>query len=76
MKEAGLTNCKWTNPLFKECDFDGASFTGTPLRNIDMSSCSLENLIVSENHHELSGMKISHAQAASIAALLGVTIEN
>lgn len=76
LNEASITRCHLGTTVFHDCDFTRASFMGTPLRGQDFSSCTLDSILVSENHHELAGLRISHGQAASLAALLGVIIEN
>jgi uncharacterized protein YjbI with pentapeptide repeats len=75
-KNAGFTSIVFSvPPTFHTCDFTEATFTGTSLKGIDLSACSLDGIIVSDNFKELRGLKISHDQAVAMANLLGITVE-
>lgn len=61
--------------IFLEGDrFEKTDFFRTPLKGVDFSRCDLEQIILSDDLHEIRGAKLSPEQAVDIARLLGVTV--
>ena len=59
---------------FSNCIMHNISFFKTCLKGVDLSTCQIEGLTVSDTYKELSGLKISGNQAEDIIKLLGVKI--
>ncbi|MGE4564617.1 MAG: pentapeptide repeat-containing protein [Victivallaceae bacterium] len=59
----------------KEVKLNRATFVKTPLDNINLTGCSLENTRFSDSAAELRGAIVNPSQAAELAKLLGVVIE-
>lgn len=72
--EAILSDMKLRRVTFQDADMTQADFFRTPLRGVDLSSCVIRGITVSDSRFELSGMKIGVAQAPDIALMLGVEI--
>ena len=73
-REAWLTDMRINKPLFQQVDFSGADFFKTTLKDIDLSTCILDGIAVSENCAELRGAQIHALQAVEIARILGLKI--
>jgi uncharacterized protein YjbI with pentapeptide repeats len=73
-REAFFSEVKLKKTIVFKSDFTKVDFFRTPLKGIDFSDSTIENLLVSEGCQEVSGMKINMFQAAEIAKLLGVKI--
>ena len=56
------------------CDLSGAELYGTSLAGLDLRSCGVQGIRVSENCAELRGAKMDMFQAAEMARLLGIEI--
>lgn len=59
---------------FRRTDWSKSNFTGTALNGIDLSSCQVKGLHLSDSLEELRGAKISREQSAEFIRLLGVKI--
>ena len=44
------------------------------LRGMDLSDCTIDNIMVSDQYTELAGVKVNLFQAAELAKLMGVKI--
>ena len=53
----------------------GVSFVNTSLKGLDLSSCAIEGLVVSDPPWELRGLTVDLFQAAALAGLLGLHIK-
>lgn len=62
------------NTSFHQVDFTGTEFFRKTLREIDLSGCEIEGIVVSDMLTELSGTKISSNQAVQIVQMLGIKI--
>ena len=51
-----------------------SEFFRTPLKGIDLSSCNIEQLLVSSEKTELKGVIVNTAQAVEFAKLLGIRV--
>lgn len=59
---------------FADCDLTGAEFIRTPLSGINLASCRIGGLVVSQDYRELRGCVIAPEQAVDLIGLLGVRI--
>ena len=59
---------------FSDCDLTGAEFIRTPLSGINLTSCRIGGLVVSQDYRELRGCVIAPEQAVDLIGLLGVHI--
>ena len=57
-----------------DCDLTRVDFFKTPLKGLDLSTCRISGIALSDDLHEIAGAKISSAQAVDIAVMLGVKI--
>ena len=73
-KEAFFSEMTLKKVKFKKVDFSGADFFKTQLKGIDLSSCEIQGIMVSDTYKELQGLKIGPVQAMDIARLVGVKI--
>lgn len=59
---------------FERCDFTRADFFRTSLNRIDLSTCSIAGIGVSDTHAELRGAFIAADQAVDLVGMLGVRV--
>lgn len=59
---------------FTGCDLTGAELFRTPFKGMDLSSCTLDRVSLSETCAELRGAKLHVGQAAVVARILGIEI--
>ena len=55
--------------------FTGTSFFRTKLTGLDLTSCQLKGIVVSDTMGEVFGAKLSLYQAAALAQRLGIIIK-
>lgn len=70
---ASLFSCHLKNLTFKVVDLNQADLSDTPLKDIDISSCSIEGIRLSP--HLLKGMRVSDHQAIALIGLLGIQVK-
>ena len=58
------------------CDLSEVSFFRTPLKGVDLSTCAIDGITVSETFSELKGLTVGAHQTVGLAGLLGITVEN
>lgn len=71
---ACLSDSKFKKLRFEQVNLTRSEFFHTALKGVDLSSCIIEGIIVSDTFNELRGLKIDASQALDIASLLGVKI--
>ena len=54
--------------------FTGAELFRTGLKGIDLSSCTLDRIALSETCAELKGARIDASQAPVVARILGIEV--
>lgn len=74
MRESFLSQVKFKKTVCSKTDFTSTDFFRTPLKGMDLSDCNIDNIMVSDQYTELSGMKVNLFQAAELAKLIGVKI--
>lgn len=70
-----FTQCSLSRVTFQDCDLKQASFIHTPLKNVDLSSCNIAGIVLSEYCTELRGAIVDTYQAADLARRLGIVIK-
>lgn len=75
LTEAFLTACKPKFFAMEKCSLVRTNFQKTRLRGMDITSCTLEDIIVSPDFHELRGLVVDTFQAAELARMLGLIIQ-
>ena len=73
-KEAFLSEVKFQKLALKAVNFQRVDFFKTSLKGIDLSDCTIDEIMVSETFNELKGAKINAVQAVTIAQRLGMKI--
>ena len=83
--DASIQNANMSNAFMPESKFkrfsvvntnlEKVDFFKTFLKGIDVSTCNIAGITVSENFNEIKGIKIDALQAADIAQLVGVKIK-
>ena len=68
----GVSQVRHRNLAFRRADLTGADFFQTSLRGVDLSTCEIRGLTLSQDHQELRGAVLALEQAPDVAALLGV----
>lgn len=75
MREAFLNEVRLKRGTrFEHCDLERADFFRTRLRGIDLSTCNIAGIMVSDTKEELRGMLIAAEQAVDLVGLLGVRV--
>lgn len=76
MRQASMSDCRLDRVAFERCDLVMVEFFGTRLQGISLADCDIRGIRVREiASYELGGVKITPLQAAELARLLGVEIE-
>lgn len=73
-RESLFSNCPWKDVRFSGTGLQQAQFVKTYLKGIDLTTCDLEGLSVSDRLTELQGAVVTFYQAAELAQLLGIVI--
>ena len=83
--DASIQNANMSNAFMPESKFkrfsvvntnlEKVDFFKTSLKGIDVSTCNIAGITVSENFNEIKGIQIDALQAADIAQLVGVKIK-
>ena len=74
LREAFLSEVRFKKTICSRTDFTGVDFFKTLLRGMDLSDCTIDNIMVSDQYTELAGVKVNLFQAAELAKLMGVKI--
>lgn len=75
MKQSSMTETVLRKPVFHRTDLSETDFFKTKLKGIDLSDCTIHNILVSDNFSELAGLKVDLYQAAELAKLLRIQIK-
>ena len=74
LSEAYLTQGQNKGLAFFECKLFRTSFFKTKLAGVDVTTCEMEAITVSDDFSELRGLKVTPFQAADLARMLGIII--
>ena len=76
LQEFSLSGCKLKQQCrWDQCDLSRADFFGTPLKNLDFSTCQLEGILLSDDYQELQGLTVNSLQAVELSKLLGLQVK-
>ncbi|MEE0714109.1 MAG: pentapeptide repeat-containing protein, partial [Blautia sp.] len=73
--EAEFDTCRFVNLWVDNVCFRKVNFFRTSLKDIDFSTCDIEEISISDTMEELKGVKVHLAQAVSLAKRLGIVIK-
>lgn len=71
---ASIAEAKWKKISLQENRFISTDFFKTPLAGVDLSTCEVSQLLLSEDLRELRGAKIDAFQAAEFVRMMGMVI--
>lgn len=71
--ESGMGLLKWRELSFDQCRLDGSELLGTKLKQLDLSTCSIDRLFL--NPEDLVGVQISAVQAIPLIQYFGIQIK-
>ncbi len=74
LKGANFLDSKWDYVQFGHSTIDDVQFTGTSLKNVDLSNCQFTT--IHTNAEEIKGAIISAEQAVSFIELFGVKVKD
>ena len=75
LREAFLNEVRFRGkPQFDKCDLTRVDLFRTSLKGMDLSTCNIAGIAVSDTHNELRGALISRDQAQDLVGMLGVRI--
>ena len=74
LSQGVLSQMRHRNLTFRKVDLTGANFFLTSLAGVDLSTCRIQGLTLSQDHRELRGAILALEQAADVAALLGIKL--
>ena len=73
--ESAMSEMQLKKVVLERDDLTGAELFRTGLAGMDLTSCTLDRIVLSETCRELKGAVISAAQAAVVARILGIRVE-
>jgi uncharacterized protein YjbI with pentapeptide repeats len=73
MEQADFQQVKLARVSFTGCDMTQVRLSGTKLKDVDLSTCSIDGLGVSLE--DLPGVIVSPAQAVDLAKLTGLIVK-
>ena len=74
MQSAFFSEAKLKKTTFTDVNLQNADFYKTPLKGVDLSTCNIESILLTEGLPELKGAKINMFQATSIVQMLGIKV--
>lgn len=72
-ENASFNHVKFSDIEFKECNLKKCELIHTPLKNLDISTCDINDWLITIE--DIKGLCIAPSQAEMITALLGVKIK-
>ena len=72
--ESVLSELHLSGVVFDRANLTGAELFHTPLTGMDLTTCTLDGIVLSETCAELKGATIHASQAAVVARILGITV--
>ena len=74
LRETALASARLIRPVLRKVNLAHVELFHTPLAGIDLSSCNIEGITVSDTCAELRGATIDALQASVVASLMGVIL--
>lgn len=75
LKGAYLRECRVKNLALEKCQIVETSFFRTSLAGLDLTTCRLEGIIISQGGEELKGVIVDPFQAVELAKRLGIVVK-
>lgn len=69
-----MSELRLSKVVLEQTDLTGAELFRTPLAGVDLTTCTLDGIVLSETCAELKGATIHASQAAVVARILGITV--
>ena len=74
LRETALSELRLSKVTLERVELGGAELFRTSLAGVDLTTCGISALVVSEGCGELRGAKIGAEQAVEVAHLLGMDV--
>ena len=74
LSSADMGEMQISQGRFQDCNLVGAAFFRTSLMGVDLSTCRIDGLVVSESMAELKGAKMDLYQSAEFVKKLGILL--
>lgn len=71
---SGFVQCDFKKTSFDKCIFNSTEWFNTKLKELDFSSCEIENIAVSSD--KLTGVVVNSSQALEFVKLLGIVVKD
>lgn len=75
LSHGAVSQCRFKGALWNRVNLTGASFFKSLLKGMDLTSCTITGLVLSDQCWELKGAAVDLYQAAELAKRLGVIIK-
>jgi len=75
LTEAACQELKVVKTILRKVDFTGADLFRAVLKGTDLSGCTLDGISLSASCQELKGARIHASQAAVVARILGIEVD-
>ena len=70
-----FSRCTFTGVEFQQCDLNQVNFFHTPLEHVDLTTCTIDVLVLSEHCDELKGAVVDLYQAAELSRRMGLVVK-
>jgi len=70
-----FSRCTFTGVEFQQCDLNQVNFFHTPLEHVDLTTCTIDALVLSEHCDELKGAVVDLYQAAELSRRMGLVVK-
>lgn len=74
LPESCFAEIKFRSILFSTTNLKRVDFFKTSLKGINLSTCDIEGIMVSDTYYELKGLKVKPMQAVALSLLLGIKV--
>mgnify|MGYP002925882108 FL=1 len=73
-KRQGFVQCDFKKTSFDKCILNSTEGFNTKLKELDFSSCEIENIALSSD--KLTGVVVNSSQALEFVRLLGIVVKD
>ena len=70
-----FSRCIFTGVEFQQCDLSQVNFFHTPLEHVDLTTCTIDALVLSEHCDELKGAVVDLYLAAELSRRMGLVVK-
>lgn len=74
LTSADMSEMQISQVRFQDCSLIGSAFFRTDLLGVDLSTCRIDGIVVSESMGELKGAKMDLYQSAEFVRKLGILL--